>query len=97
MLKLALFCLALVALVASTHAAIPSNCLPCPDECSIICKNLGKDICRVMECNTPNSPSTNIDNYHLVLKLLPCPNLQTMHDQFCASGKAPDGTDVEPA
>jgi hypothetical protein len=95
--KILIVCFLVAVALEAAAAAIPSNCLPCPDECSIICKNLNKDICRVMECITPNSPSTNINDYRLVLKLLPCPNLQAMHDQFCVAGKAPDGVDVVPA
>jgi len=87
----------LLAFAAYAYAAIPSNCLPCPNECSIICKNINRDICRVNECKVPNSPSTNLDRYNLVFRIIPCTNLEDMQAMYCSGDKLPDGFDVLPA
>jgi hypothetical protein len=97
MIKFVLFSLVLVAVMASTYAAIPSNCKPCNDECNIICKNLNKDICRVNQCKVPNSPSTNLDDYELVYKIVPCTMDTFQNGIVCMGEKLPDGIEMIPA
>lgn len=97
MVKIFFVVAVLLAFAAYAYAAIPSNCKPCTDECNIVCKNLNKDICRFNQCKVPNSPSTDLDDYTLVYKIVPCTMETYQTGIICASEKLPEGIEIIPA
>lgn len=90
---LAFFLLCLV-VAATVVAAIPENCLPCPDDYNIICKNPNRDRCRILQ--SISGGTAVIEDYTLSY-VIECKRLKPTQERICFTGKMLNLTDIQVA
>lgn len=88
----AFFFLCLV-VAAAVVAAIPENCLPCPDDYNIICKNPNRDRCRILQ--STNGGTDVIEDYTLSYVIECKQRLRPTQERICFTGKALNLTDIQ--